>query len=275
MSNATITTLPTNIRRLHKTLPVDEYSNRDTFNTNPNTGDHGDHDADATVIDLNVEPLASIDAEEATEVIDLTDADVDQPGVYPASTASPTNHNDATQRMARPTEAAPLRRPSPRRGGTSRPRLGTVGRAGAIELRSHNKTRRYQRLEAVFSWAEAAGRSVHTDALLMIVECEADFATWPPDCWTEHGLWQFLWSEVNTACVLAGRTEPRGMAETMWLYLDYLSQTIGLAAGSDPIEKLQGFLMEYGDLTDSGRPRNPDGSGPSPSQFSFDLEPAA
>jgi len=156
-----------------------------------------------------------------------------------------------------------------------RPRSHTGSRGRSLELRRQNRARRYERLEALFAWAKMSRRPVHTDALLMIVECEGNFETWPPDCWTEHGLWQFLWSEVNTACVLAGRREPRGMAESMWLYLEYLDQSEGFAAGSDPLAKLQSFLQEYGDLTEAGAPRTPDDSPQTFGQFQLDLEPAA
>lgn len=144
------------------------------------------------------------------------------------------------------------------------------------ERRQRIRPRRYERLEEVFGWAETEGLVIDTEALLLIVETEADFETWPPDCWTEHGLWQFLWSEISTACVLAGRTEPLRLCETMWLYLRFLDLTVGLAAGSDSIDRLHGFLQEYGDLNDDGRSRAVLRSNGVPAgQFQLDLESAA
>ena len=214
------------------------------------------------------EPLASTNSSDISDPSDdlVVDLRSDDPAEHHASSAwaQPSRAND----------------PLNPKGGGRRPKRKSPNKThrhtSGSERRQRIRPRRYERLEDVFAWAETEGATIDTDALLLIVETEADFETWPPDCWTEHGLWQFLWSEISTACVLAGRNEPSLLCETMWHYLQFLDRTVGLAAGSDSIEVLHGFLQEYGDLNNNGRSRTPvHPSEMVAGQFQLDLESAA
>jgi hypothetical protein len=178
------------------------------------------------------------------------------------ATAPRPTPTTATTRTAttEPALTAPSPKPAPERNHratTARKKAPNRQHLRAVERRHYVRDGASHRFASFIDWATERDLGAYVDrsALHLLLDAEADFETWPPDCWTEHGLWQFLWSEVSTACVLEGRPVPESVPETMWHYLRFVDDTVGLAAGSDDLATLHSFLAVYGDLDDHGRPR--------------------
>ena len=111
------------------------------------------------------------------------------------------------------------------------------------------------RTRDVRRWALSQGRPVEAGAVELILEVKNDCLGEPLDRWTLDGLADLMWTYVPQWCVSCGTDRPKHLAETLWIYLAYLSDTEQLAGGSDELAALQASLVAYGGLDRFGHSR--------------------
>lgn len=114
---------------------------------------------------------------------------------------------------------------------------------------------RQERCDAA-RWALGAGRPLNLDAVTVILAVrsfESSRDRKPFHRWTSHDITSFVWGSAVGWCNANGIQVPADLAESMWSYLAFVSETGRLVSGSSRPEELLGALSEAAGLTRAGR----------------------
>ena len=107
-------------------------------------------------------------------------------------------------------------------------------------------------------WALAHGHIATSEALEVILSVKAarsDGGGTSLHTWVGWDAEEMVWADLVAWCRRVERTLPGCLAETLWTYLGFLTETGRLASGSDDLITLRRPLLAYGGLGADGRAR--------------------
>jgi hypothetical protein len=116
-------------------------------------------------------------------------------------------------------------------------------------------------LVAAAHWQDGRERRTDPDHFALIcVASDAGFVREvSPTRWTRTDVYHVLRCDVPNWCSLHGCLWPVDLAEAMWQWFDFLTETDRLDGASDPLAELRKPLLCYGGLDERGRLR-PEGA---------------
>lgn len=103
---------------------------------------------------------------------------------------------------------------------------------------------RQERCDAA-RWALGAGRPLNLGAVTVILAVrsfESSRDRKPFHRWTSHDITSFVWGSAVGWCNANGIQVPADLAESMWSYLAFVSETGRLVSGSSRPEELLGVV---------------------------------
>lgn len=110
----------------------------------------------------------------------------------------------------------------------------------------------------VARWALANGRALNVDALTVILAARHDEAVseaQPFNRWTSNGVLVFLFGTADDWCDRHGVARQPYLGESMRTYVDFLSASRVLAAGSSPVRQLRSTIDSLAGLSPEGHHR--------------------
>jgi hypothetical protein len=119
-------------------------------------------------------------------------------------------------------------------------------------------------LVAAAHWQDGRERRTDPDHFALIcVASDAGFVREvSPTRWTRTDVYHVLRCDVPNWCSLHGCLWPVDLAEAMWQWFDFLTETDRLDGASDPLAELRKPLLCYGGLDRHGRLRGEDAPAP-------------
>ena len=104
----------------------------------------------------------------------------------------------------------------------------------------------------ILAWSLRRGRPVAAAAMRTVLG-----AAPATTVWTQEMVTELVWAGVVRWTRQTGETLPDGIAEALWLYLEYLAETGAMDCRSDPLPALQRPLRIWSGLDQDGRRRPP------------------